>query len=106
MVEEPPIRGCQTFTEADAMFPAEGMQPADVEQLSRRPIGLAGVEAERRLRIDDIPQRLSKLTYREVFTGADVDVADLLGPRSSETRTHQPGRRRAEIRDADYRFPR
>src|SRR4030095_312497 len=78
MIEEPLIRGWQTLTEADAIVPAEGMQPADVEQLSRRSIRLARVEPQRRLRMDDIPQRLSELTYREVFTGADVDVADLV----------------------------
>src|SRR5258707_549260 len=78
MLEKPPIRRGKPFTETDAMLPAERVQAADVEQLSRRSIGLAGIEAQHRVGMNDVAQALGKLSDRQILAGADVDVTELV----------------------------
>src|SRR5436190_20930757 len=60
------------------MFPAERVKTADIEQLARRTVGLARIEAERRRRMDHIYERLGQLANREVVAGADVDMTGLV----------------------------
>src|SRR3954468_19633317 len=78
MLEKPLIGRRKPFAQADSMFPAERMKTADVEQLARRTVRLARIEAERRRRMDHISQGLGQLANREVLAGADVDVARLV----------------------------
>jgi hypothetical protein len=47
LVLQKPLAGAaDVFLEGDAMPPAEGMQAGNVEELSRRAVGLGGVEHE------------------------------------------------------------
>src|SRR5215213_2445786 len=54
--------------------PTEIVEATDVEQLPGCPVGLGGVEVERRGGVHDVANGLGELTDGEVVAGPDVDV--------------------------------
>src|SRR5262245_54397225 len=71
---EPLVRRAEPFGQFDLVAPAQRVEAADVEELSRRAIGLGGVELDRDARRDDVADPFRELANREVLAGADVDV--------------------------------
>ncbi len=74
VVEEPLVGLGDAVAQIDPVPPARLVQPVDIEQLSRRSVGLAGVEAQLGLGVDQIANQLGQLSNRQILTGADVDV--------------------------------
>ena len=60
------------LAQGSAGAPAEGGEAAHVEQLPRRPVGLAAVVDDAAAEADDLHHRLGQLGDRDV--GADTDV--------------------------------
>src|SRR5690606_2831658 len=73
VLDVPLVRRAQAVLERNARPPAEALQPADVEELARRAVGLAAVELDTPLEADDGPDQLGQLGNRDVLVDPDVD---------------------------------
>ena len=73
-VKKPSVGCLDTLTEGNGRGPAEGHDARNVEQLARRAVGLARVEAKRALEPDDLRDQLGELADGQILAGADVDV--------------------------------
>src|SRR4249919_440828 len=71
--EEPAVGFLDAFTQADARLPAKAVQAADVEQLARRAVGLAGVVDDRAFEAGDLLHEFGQFADADVVADADVD---------------------------------
>src|SRR5690606_35834700 len=61
------------LSQADAGLPAERIDAVDREQLARRAVGLAGVEANLPLEADDLHDQFRKFANRQILADANVE---------------------------------
>src|SRR5262245_25251193 len=78
LAEIPPVRRLDTLDERRGRLPSELRETAHVEELPGAAVRLARVEHDLSLGVDDPADRFRQLPNRQIFAGADVDVAVLI----------------------------
>lgn len=73
MLLEPGVGGADAALQGGAGLPAEVGQPADVQQLARNAVGLAGVPGQLAVVAHHALHQLGQLADGDVLTLADVD---------------------------------
>src|SRR5690606_21890101 len=73
ILNEPGIGAAQPFFQADAGTPAQGFQPADVQQFAWRAIRLAGIPRELAREPGDFGDSLRQFPDGAIHPGAHVD---------------------------------
>ena len=73
MIEIPLVSTDQAVAQRDAVVPSQPMKPRNIEQLSRRTVGLRGIEDQFGMRKHDVANQFRNFANRDVFACSDVD---------------------------------